>query len=225
MKPSRKNPLTLIILGKAGSGKGTQTKLIVNKFGLENFGSGDALRKRRKIKDFTGKKLIEVMERGELVPSFVISKLWIDKLERFKKKANFKGLVSDGSPRKIVEAELFDEAVKWYGWDKNAKTILIDISRRESFKRLTKRRICVECKRLVPWVGEFKKLKKCDKCGGRLITRTDDKPAAIKKRLEEYKDEVTLVLNHYKKQGRLIRINGEQSIKDVFKDILKALRR
>jgi adenylate kinase len=89
---------------------------------------------------------------------------------------------------------------------------------------LTKRRICKNCKRLIPWVGEFKKLKNCDKCGGLLITRTDDKPVAIKKRLEEFKKEVTPVLNYYKKQGRLIKINGEQSIENVFKEILKKLK-
>lgn len=217
-------PLIITILGRPGSGKGTQAKLLVKKFKLEYFGSGDALRKRRKIKDFTGGKLIEVMEKGALVPSFVVSKLWIDELERFKRKAKFNGLVSDGSPRKIMEANLFDEALNWYEWGKRAKVILIDISVKESIKRLTKRRICKNCKRLIPYVEKFKKIKQCDKCGGPLVVRTDDKPRAIKKRLKEFNKEVIPVLNYYKKQSRLIRINGEQSIKDVFKDILRAIK-
>jgi len=222
-KHSKANPLIVIILGKAGSGKGTQAKLLVKRFGLEYFGSGDALRKRRIIKDFTGKKLIKVMGKGKLVPTFIISKLWINELEKFKQK-KINGFVSDGSPRMMIEAELFDEALDWYEWQKSKKVILIDISQKESLKRLIKRRICKDCKRLIPWLGKFREIKKCDKCGGSLITRTDDKPAAIKKRLEEFKKEVIPVLNYYKKQEKLIKINGEQSIEKVFEDILRVLK-
>lgn len=217
--------LLIILLGPPGSGKGTQAKLLVKKFGLEYFGSGDSLRARQKLDDFTGKKLKKVMRKGELVPSFIISKLWIDKLGKFKKKIRLNGFAIDGSPRKMLEAKLFDEAMRWYEWQKRAKVILIDISRKESLNRLTKRRICKKCGRLIPWLGALKKLKKCDKCAGPLITRQDDRPGAIKKRLEEFKNEVMPVINYYKKQGKLIKINGEQSIKRVFKDILKALKK
>jgi len=219
-----KKPLVIIILGPAGSGKGTQAKLIVKKFGLEYFGSGDALRARQKVDDFTAKKLIKVMGKGELVHSFVISKLWIDGLEKFKQKVKFNGLVCDGSPRKILEAKLFDEALNWYDWQEKAKVIFINISRKESFHRLTKRRQCKKCGRIIPWLGEFKKLKKCDNCGGELIIRADDKPEAIRKRLEEFKNEVIPVIKHYREQGKLIEINGEQSIEDVFEEILSKLR-
>lgn len=214
----------VILLGPPGSGKGTQAKLLVKKFRLECFGSGDALRRRQKIGDFTAKKLIKVMGKGELVPSFVISKLWIDELEMLKQRKKINGFVSDGSPRKMLEANLFDEALGWYEWQEKTKVIFINISRKESFNRLTKRRQCKKCGRLIPWIGEFKKLKKCDKCGGELISRNDDNPEAIKKRLEEFKEEVIPVINHYKEQGRLVEINGKQSIENVFQDILKALK-
>ena len=101
------------------------------------------------------------------------------------------------------------------------KIILINISGKESFNRLTKRRQCQKCGQLIPWVGEFKK---CDKCSGELITRPDDKMEVIEKRLEEYKKETIPSINYYKKRGRLIKINGEQSIENVFKDILKAIK-
>jgi adenylate kinase len=216
--------LVIILLGPPGSGKGTQAKLLAKKFGLQYIGSGDVLRARQKVGDFTGKKLIKVMGRGELAPSFVIIKILGDELEKLKKQPKIKGFVLDGWTRIIHEAILADEALNWYEWDENVKVLLINISRKESFNRLTKRRQCKKCGRLIPWLGEFKKLKKCDKCGGSLITRPDDKIKVIKKRLEEYKKETIPAINYYKKQGKLIEINGEQPIEKVFQDILKTLK-
>ena len=222
MKPSKKLKI-FIILGPPGSGKGTQSKLLVKKFGLIYFGSGAALRKRFEIKDFTGKKLLEVIDKGEWAPSFAISRIWMDELEKFKKKRKFNGFVSDGSPRTMLEAQLFDEALKWYEWYKGTKVIFIDISKREAYNRLTKRRICQECGRIIPWFGKYKNFKKCDKCGGELIVRHDDEPKAINKRWKEFQEKTVPVLNYYKKQGKLTKINGEQSIEEVFQSILKTL--
>jgi adenylate kinase len=219
-----KKPLVFIILGRPGSGKGTQAKLLAQKFGLEYVGSGDLLRARQKVGDFTGKKLIRVMARGELVPSFVVFKILGDVLEKLKKKSKIKGIVLDGWTRILSEAILTDEALNWYDWDKNVKVILINISSKTSYNRLTKRRQCKKCGRLIPWLGEFKKLKKCDKCRGELITRPDDKKESIKMRLEEYKNQTIKAIRYYKKQGRLIEINGEQSIEDVFQEILKKIQ-
>lgn len=219
-----KNTKFIVVLGRPGSGKGTQAKLLIEKFGLEYFGSGDSLRTRQKAGDFTAKKLIQVMGRGKLAPSFVISKIWLDKLEEFKQKDKFNGFVFDGSPRKIIEAEYLDEALEWYEWQKNLKVILIDISEKESFERLTKRRICKKCGNLIPYIGEFKNLKVCNKCGGELAVRVDDKASAIKKRLSEFNKEVIQVINHYKSQKKLVKVNGEQSIEGVFGDILKAIK-
>jgi len=224
MRHSKKNPLTIIVIGPAGSGKGTQAKLLCKKFGLKYVGSGDALRTRQKVGDFTGGKLTKVMDRGELVPSLMVADIWVNELEKLKKhRKEINGLVLDGWTRTILEAKLMDEALEWYEWDKNVKIILINISRKESFSRLTKRRQCKKCGRLIPWLGPFKKLKNCDKCGGKLIIRPDDKMESIKKRLEEYKKETIQAINYYRRQRRLIKINGEQSIEKVFKDILKAL--
>ena len=218
-----KKPLVIIVLGPPGSGKGTQSKLLAKRFGLKYVGSGDTLRARQKVEDFTGKKLIRVMGRGELAPSFIIVKILGDELEKLKKQSKIKGFVLDGWTRIIFEAILTDEALNWYDWDKNVKVILLKISQKESFNRLTKRRQCLKCGRLIPWLGKFKKLKKCDKCGGKLITRPDDKLESIKKRLEEFKNQTIPAINYYKKRGRLIKINGGQSIEKVFKDILKVI--
>ena len=122
MKPSKKtvkksNCLIILLFGKSGAGKGTQADLLVEKLGLEYIGSGDLLRARRAKKDFTGKKIAEVMFKGGLIPTPVIFKLWVDKVEQLKNKENFKGFIIDGSPRKIFEAYLIDELLDWYEWN------------------------------------------------------------------------------------------------------------
>lgn len=219
-----KKPISMIIYGRPGSGKGTQAVLLAKKFGLEHFSSGEALRQRLKVNNFTGKKLKEVLNQGKWVPECTIIKIWLDKLEEFKKKKNFKGWIYDGGPRLTLETELLDKALEWYEWHKNIKVLLIDISEKTAFNRLTKRRQCKKCKELIPWVGKFKELKKCHKCGGELVYRFDDKPRAIKERLAQFRKYTVPQINYFKKQRKLIKINGEQSIKDVLKDILKAIK-
>jgi len=214
----------IILLGKSGCGKGTQAELLKKKFSLDYIGSGDLLRARAKKNDFTGKKLKKSLLSGKLIPTPVILKFWIDKVEALKSKKNIKGLLMDGNPRKILEAYFIDEALGWYDWDKNIKVFEINISDKEAVFRLTKRRICINCKEIIPYVGEFKKLAKCNKCGGKLVKRSDDTVKSAKNRLAWFKKEVHPIINYYKKSGRLIKINGEQPIEDVFKDILKLLK-
>lgn len=224
MKISNKNPVSIIMFGRAGSGKGTQAESLSKKFKLEHFSTGEDLRHRRKIRDFTGRKIAEVMNKGKWLPEPIISKMWMDKFEKFKEKRNFKGWIYDGGPRLILEAKLLSIALEWFEWQRNVKALLIDISEKTAFDRLAKRRQCKKCGELIPWVGKFKKIKKCHKCGGDLVRRPDDKPEAIRRRLGEFRRHTMPVINYFKKQGELVKINGEQSIGDVFKEILKKLK-
>jgi len=221
---SMKKSLILMLFGKSGAGKGTQADLLVEKMGLEYIGSGDLLRARRTTKDFTGKKISEVMKKGGLIPTPVIFKLWVDRVDKLKSKKNLKGFIVDGSPRKIFEAYLMDELLEWYEWKENLRLVLIHISDKEAIWRLTKRRQCKKCKEIIPFVGEFRKVKKCPKCGGRLVKRSDDTLAAVKNRLKWFKTDVQPIINYYRRTGRLIKINGEQPIEGVFKDVLKSLK-
>lgn len=213
-------PLIVIFLGKPGAGKDTQMELLKEKMGLDFVNSGDLLRERKKINNFTGNKISQVMDNGGLILTPVIFKLWIDKFEELKNRGDVKGLIIDGSPRKIKEAYLIDEALEWYEWDKNVKVLLIDISDEEAIERIGKRRYCAQCKEIYIYDG---KMDKCAKCGGELIKRLDDDITGVKKRLEWFKEEVEPVINFYKETSRLAVVNGKQPIEKVFEDILKVL--
>lgn len=216
----------IILIGKSGSGKGTQAEFLQKKFSFDYISSGNLLRERAKKNDFTGKKLNNVLVKGLLAPATVVSKIWLDKVEELKNKKDLKGIIMDGNPRRIVEAYLIDEAFSWYDWNKEVKAIYIDISDKEAIWRLTKRRICKDkkCGEIIPYIGEFRKMKKCPKCGGELIQRSDDTVKSAKERLSWFKKEVYPIIEYYKKTGRLIRVDGEQSMENVFSDILKSLK-
>lgn len=219
-------PRVFTFLGRAGCGKGTQAELLMKELGLMYIGSGELLRVRSAINDFTGQKAGQTMAQGDLVPTFLIFMLWINELEKIKaqESADFKGIIFDGSPRKMIEAQMLTEALAWYQWDENFKALLIDISREEAFNRLTKRRQCQKCGQLIPYIGHYKNLEKCDLCGGELKTRVDDAPSAINQRLDLFEQEVRPVVDFYEKQGALIKINGEQPIDDVFQEILSKIQ-
>jgi len=219
---AKNNPQIIILLGRSGSGKGTQADLLIKDFKFDYISSGNLLRKRMEKSDFTGRKVKKFVNRGDLVPAFLIFNNWVTELEKCRDKKNIDGVLIDGSPRRLSEAELLDAAFDWFEY-KDIKAVLIDISPKEAFERLTKRRICQKCGRLIPWVGDFKDLKVCDHCEGGLVERADDTPAAIRKRLDFFKEEVEPVIKHYQQQKRLIRVDGEQSIEDVYRGVRKAL--
>jgi len=217
-----KQPGIIILLGRSGSGKGTQAKLLIEEFGFDYLGTGKLLRKRMETEDFTGKKLAKYVNKGERVPTHFVFQVWGRAIEELKEKPGLKGVIIDGSPRSLMEAKLMEGLFKWFEW-KNIKVVLIDISRQEAFDRLTKRRYCVKCGRIIPWTGSFKSLKVCDQCQGELETRPDDVPEAINARMAYYKEKVEPAIEYYQKQKRLVKIDGEKTIEDVYRDVKKAL--
>ncbi|PJE59730.1 MAG: hypothetical protein COU85_02075 [Candidatus Portnoybacteria bacterium CG10_big_fil_rev_8_21_14_0_10_44_7] len=210
-----------LLFGRSGCGKGTQAELLAKKLNLPTFSSGDMLRAKLQETDFTARKLKKVIEGGQLAPTFYIFQLWVRKFEELKDNSGFAGIIMDGSPRTLTEAQLLQEAFGWYEWQ--AFPILIDISRQEAENRLIRRRICQNCGQLIPFVGQYKKIKKCDRCGGELIHRSDDETTAIKKRLDYYEKHVQPAVDYYEQQGALIKINGEQPIKKVFDELLSKI--
>lgn len=217
-------PLIVIILGRPGCGKGTQAKLLQEKFSLEYIGSGDLLREQVKNDhNFSSAKLKAILERGDLAPTFFVFKVWLDKVEALKNKTDFKGVVFDGNPRKLLEARLMEDALAWYDWLEYTKVILVDISAEDSYARLTQRRMCEKCNRVIPYFGHFKLLTACDKCGGKLVKRADDDPEAVRHRLDVFELEIQPVINHYEESGLLIKVDGDRPIEEVHESIVRAL--
>lgn len=218
-------PLILFMLGRPGCGKSTQAEFLAQQFNLIYLGSGQLLRERAESPDFTGRKISEVLRHGDLSPTFLIAQLWLGKLEKIKeaKDSNLGGIIFDGSPRKLMETQLLEEALAWYGWNQGIRVFLIDISRQESFDRLTKRRVCQGCGKIIPYLNHFKNLKECDQCGGELKSRADDNFDAIGERLDVFEQEVMPVVEYYQGKGCLIRINGNQPIEVVRREIISRI--
>lgn len=188
-------PKIVFVLGRSGCGKGTQAKLLAEKLQIDYIGSGDMLRARQNINDFTARKIKETMDKTmSFAPTAIIFKLWVDRFEAIKEKPHFRGFVVDGSPRKLREAELIDETLGWFEWEQYVHVILIDVSRDEAFKRLMERR-----------------------------TRYDDIPEVINNRLDAFEKEVMPVIAYYERSNRLTRVNGEQSVEDVHRDVMNAI--
>jgi len=215
-------PLSFALIGRSGCGKGTQGELLMKHFGnLFNVSTGGLLRDLAKLDTSAGKGIKKILENGGLAPDFVIIGLWMRELCNNIK--DDQGILLDGAPRRVIEAQAIDEFMDFLDRKDAFFPILIDVSREEAFSRLTNRRICKDCGKLIPWIGESKELKKCDACGGELYNRPDDNPEAINNRLDYYEDKVVPVVNYYKDKNRLVIINGEQPIEKVFEDVLKAV--
>ncbi len=217
-------PQIYIILGRAGCGKGTQAKLLMEHFGnLFYISTGGLFRRLAKQETQVGHKVKDVLDNGGLQFDYLATMLWVSEISYNLKEGQ--GFCLDGAPRRIEEARVLDDFLKYFGRKENTVIILLDISRKEAFDRLTKRRICKGCGQLIPWVGEYKNMESCDKCGGFLEERPDDVPEAINNRLDYFDKEVMKVVKYFKKRKMLVRINGEQPIEKVFQDILAEVRK
>lgn len=216
-------PISFALIGRSGCGKGTQAQLLMKHFpNLFYVSTGGLLRDLAKRDSSAGKAAKKILDNGGLIPDFMIIGLWMRELCLNLK--DDQGIMFDGALRRLSEVKQADDFLDFISKKENYFPILIDISREEAFDRLTKRRICQNCGKIFPWIGDSKKIEKCDSCGGELLHRQDDNEEAIKNRLDYFEKDVKEVLDYYRKDGRLITVNGEQSIEKVFEDILEAIK-
>ena len=208
--------MRLLIFGPMASGKGTQAAKIAKHFNIPHISTGDIFRANIVQKTELGKLAVSLINDGILIPDNITNNLVKNRLTE---KDCKEGFVLDGYPRTMNQAEFLDELP--YEID---AAINFEVSHEEIIKRASNRRVCANCKANFNLVYiPPKEEGKCDKCGGKLVQRDDDKPESIEKRLNIYHNQIGPLTTFYKQKNIWIDINGEQTIEEVFKAALSAL--
>lgn len=211
----------IIFLGAPGAGKGTQADVVAEKLGLAHIATGDLFRQALEKKTPLGLKAKSYMEQGKLVPDEITIQMV---LERLKAPDCAKGVILDGFPRSIPQAEALDKALAQQG-KSISKVIYIKVPEQELLKRLSGRWICRNCQTPYHEVDSPPRVPgKCDKCGGELYQRADDNIETVKKRLKVYFMETAPLIDYYIKGGKLVEIEGTGSIDDISRRILAGIK-
>lgn len=198
----------LIMLGAPGSGKGTRAVAICEVLGIVQVATGDLFRNNLKNGTPLGKLAKSYMDKGELVPDDVTAAMVKDRLMQ---PDTEKGFVLDGFPRTIKQAEMLDKMLAEMGRE-IAAVVYLDVPDEEIVKRISGRMVCEKCQ--APYHKVFTPPKVegvCDKCGGKLYTRDDDKPETVKKRLDVFRSTTLPLVDFYSKKGLIVPIPSELS--------------
>jgi len=212
--------MRLVLLGAPGAGKGTQAKKLIEKYGIPQISTGDILRKA--VADGTplGKEAKSYMDKGELVPDSVVIGLVKERLAQDDCKS---GYILDGFPRTTPQAEALDQVLE----DMNAPldvALSVDVDKSDLMKRLTGRRTCKNCQQMYNiYFSPPQKENVCDKCGGELFQRDDDKEETINNRLDVYERSTAPLIDYYRNKGILKSVEGIGSIDEIFSKIVSIL--
>jgi adenylate kinase len=208
--------MRIVLLGAPGSGKGTQAKLLVDKYKIPHISTGDILRAAVTAGTDLGKKAKAVMDAGQLVSDEIVLGLIQERLGQADAK---NGFVMDGFPRNIPQAQALDAMLARLGRPLQL-AVLVDVSSDVLLKRVTGRRTCAKCGAMYNiYFSPSKTAGKCDKCGGSLQHRSDDNEATVKSRLEVYQKQTQPLVAYYKAQGKLRTVKGVGSINEIFKNL------
>lgn len=209
--------LNLIVLGKQGAGKGTQSTVLAEKYGVPHVSTGDILRNAVAAGSDLGKQVESILHAGDLVSDDLVNQLI---RERFKEADAQKGVVLDGFPRTIGQAEALEEML---GDDGIKLCINLDVPTELVTQRLSSRRVCQECG-MTYRDSDIEAISgTCSSCGGDVIQRTDDYPDAIRKRLETYERDTEPLLAFYGARGLLVTVDGDQRPDEVTAEITRVV--
>ena len=207
----------IIFIGSPGSGKGTQAKRMAKEFGFTHLSTGDLLRRLSTHADLPKRvqKALDYMKKGHLVPDWLIYRVVFPEADKILLRKGG-GVIFDGAIRNLKQARIFQKHFKKVSLEKEILALQIKITNKESFDRLTKRRVCSKCGEIIPWTSATAKMKACPKCGGKLILRKDDNLAVIRKRIKVQGTAAQKpVLDFYRKRKTLKTIDGMKSIDEV----------
>lgn len=214
--------MRLVFLGAPGAGKGTQAKRLVEKYGIPQISTGDLLRAAVAAGTPLGKEAKAYMDRGELVPDKVVLGMVKERLSQNDCK---KGFILDGFPRNVAQAEALDKMLSEMNMPLDL-ALNLDVPFDDLMKRLTGRRTCKSCGQMYNVYYSPSKVEgKCDKCGGELFQRDDDKEETIRKRLEVYRAQTEPLIDYYSKKGILKSVSGTGSIDEIFNSICAILEK
>ncbi|AAO37040.1 adenylate kinase [Clostridium tetani] len=212
--------MNIILLGPPGAGKGTQAKLISEKYSIPHISTGDIFRKNISNKTPLGMEAKSYMDKGQLVPDELTIEIVKDRLGEEDCK---NGFLLDGFPRTVKQAEALDEFLQ----NKSSKTdaaLLIDVPQELILERMTGRRVCGECgasyhiKFITPKTEGV-----CDLCGGKLVQRKDDTKETVLERLEVYSKQTQPLIEYYKNKNVLLALDGTKEKNEVFENISNVL--
>jgi adenylate kinase len=213
--------MRLVLLGAPGAGKGTQAKKIIEKYPMPQISTGDLLRAAVAAGTALGKEAKNFMDKGELVPDSVVLGMVEERLKQDDCKS---GYILDGFPRNTKQAEALDAMLGKLGMSLTA-ALSVDVPFENLMKRLTGRRTCKACGQMFNvYFNAPKKEGVCDKCGGDLMQRDDDKEETIKKRLEVYSAQTAPLIDYYGKKNILKSVDGGSgTIDEIFVKVCTAL--
>jgi len=205
---------TIVLLGPPGAGKGTQGEKLTDEFGYVRLSTGDMLREAVRNGTELGKKAKEYMDAGALVPNDLIIGLMKEKIKEVDG-----GVLLDGFPRTVEQADALGEVMKV------DLALNFDVPDEELISRLTQRRSCPDCNAVYHLTNKPPaKEGICDKCGGKLYQRDDDKESTVKNRLEVYHKNTQPLIDYYEKKGVLVTIPSTGAIDEIFEKVKKAIQ-
>ncbi|MCJ7575710.1 MAG: adenylate kinase [Dehalococcoidia bacterium] len=211
----------IVMLGAPGAGKGTQADILSQEMNLPHIASGDLFRQALEKRTDVGLSAKGYMDKGELVPDEITTKMI---LERIDQPDCASGCLFDGFPRTLQQAKVLDRALKEQGKSID-RAIYIEVPNKELVKRLGERWLCRACQTPYHITNSPPRTPgKCDRCGGELYQRPDDREETVKERLNVFFAQTVPILDYYKKQGKLIRVNGNLGMQGVAREIVSALR-
>ena len=212
--------MKIIMLGAPGAGKGTQAKMIADKYGVPHISTGDIFRANIKNGTELGMEAKKYMDQGLLVPDELTVRILLDRVAQDDCK---NGYVLDGFPRTIPQAEVLDCELTKLG-DHIDYAINVDVPDENIVKRMSGRRACLTCG--ATYHIEHVPPKKegiCDVCGSELVLRDDDKPETVKNRLNVYHEQTQPLIDFYTKKGVLKTVDGTVPMEEVFAAITAIL--